>query len=161
MDARDPTGGSSALSDLIDKFGGAILADLMQYYHVDLRDLLLDEAPISPRFVLSLVLCLPKDGAFYAERRGGQEFRGWDEDRYALANIYDAVQTGNYLFSLVNHNPNRASPKKPSAYPRPDDTKPKNAPPKPGSFAAMVVAAKKAERERMDKEAANAKQRRC
>ncbi|ASR86134.1 tail assembly chaperone [Mycobacterium phage BobSwaget] len=149
-------GGSRALAELIDKFGGAILADLLQYYRVDLRDLFSDEAPISPRFVLALVLCLPKDGAFFAERRGGQQFRGWDEDRYALADIYDAVQAGNHLFMMANRDPNKAKPKAPKPYPRPDDTKPKDTAPKPGSFAAMVVAAKKAARERREREEANA-----
>ncbi|AMB18514.1 tail assembly chaperone [Mycobacterium phage NaSiaTalie] len=149
-------GGSRALAELIDKFGGALLADLRQYYQVDLRDLFRDEDPLSPRFVLALVLCLPKDGAFYAERRGGQQYRGWDEDRYALADIYDAVQAGNHLFMMAHRDPNKPKPKAPKAYPRPDDMKPKDAAPKPGSFAAMVVAAKKAARERREREEANA-----
>ncbi|AZV00820.1 tail assembly chaperone [Mycobacterium phage Malec] len=149
-------GGSRALAELIDKFGGALLADLRQYYQVDLRDLFRDEDPLTPRFVLALVLCLPKDGAFYAERRGGQQFRGWDEDRYALADIYDAIQGGNHLFMMAHRDPNKAKPKAPKPYPRPDDTQPKNEAPKPGSFAAMVVAAKKAARERREREEANA-----
>ncbi|AMS01021.1 tail assembly chaperone [Mycobacterium phage ArcherNM] len=149
-------GGSRVLAELIDKFGGAILADLLQYYRVDLRDLFSEEAPISPRFVLALVLCLPRDGAFYAERRGGQQYRGWDEDRYALADIYDAVQAGNHLFMMAHRDPNKAKPKAPKPYPRPDDMTPKNDAPKPGSFAAMVVAAKKAARERREREEANA-----
>lgn len=115
-----------------------------------------DEAPLSPRFVLALVLCLPKDGAFYAERRGGQQYRGWDEDRYALADIYDAVQAGNHLFIMAHRDPNKPKPQAPKAYPRPDDLAPKQAAPKPGSFAAMVVAAKKAARERREREEANA-----
>ncbi|AMW64104.1 tail assembly chaperone [Mycobacterium phage EvilGenius] len=149
-------GESRALAELIDKFGGALLADLLQYYRVDLRDLFRDEAPLTPRFVLALVLCLPKDGAFYAERRGGQQYRGWDEDRHALADIYDAIQAGNHLFMMANRDPNKAKPKAPKPYPRPDDNKPKDAAPPPGSFAAMVVAAKKAARERREREEANA-----
>ncbi|QDH47843.1 tail assembly chaperone [Mycobacterium phage Benvolio] len=149
-------GGSRALAELIDKFGGALLADLLQYYRVDLRDLFRDEDPLTPRFVLALVLCLPKDGAFYAERRGGQQYRGWDEDRHALADIYDAVQAGNHILMMVNRDPNKPKPKAPKPYPRPDDNKPKDAAPPPGSFAAMVVAAKKAARERREREEANA-----
>ncbi|QFP95510.1 tail assembly chaperone [Mycobacterium phage GaugeLDP] len=147
-------GGSRALAGLIDKYGGAILADLLQYYRVDLRDLFADEDPLSPRFVLALVLCLPKDGAFYAERRGGQQYRGWDEDRYALADIYDAVQAGNHILLLANRDPNKPKPKAPKAYPRPDDLEAKPAAPKPGSFAAMVVAAKTAARKRREQESA-------
>ncbi|QXO13302.1 tail assembly chaperone [Mycobacterium phage Trooper] len=146
-------GGSRALAELIDKFGGAILADLLQYYRVDLRDLFSEEAPLSPRFVLALVLCLPKDGAFYAARRGGQQYRGWDEDRYALANIYDAIQAGNHMFLMANRDKSKPKPKAPQAYPRPDDLE-KTTAPKPGSFAAMVVAAKKAARERREQESA-------
>ncbi|AEL17858.1 tail assembly chaperone [Mycobacterium phage Trixie] len=149
-------GGSRALAELIDKFGGAILADLLQYYRVDLRDLFSDENPISPRFVLALVLCLPRDGAFFAERRGGQQYRGWDEDRYALADIYDAIQAGNHMFMMANRDPSKPKPKAPKSYPRPDDDKTKNEAPKPGSFAAMIVAAKKAAREKREREEANA-----
>ncbi|QNL30382.1 tail assembly chaperone [Mycobacterium phage SuperCallie99] len=147
-------GGSRVLAGLIDKFGGAILADLLQYYMVDLRDLFSEEDPISPRFVLALVLCLPKDGAFYAERRGGQQYRGWDEDRYGLADIYDAIQAGNHILMLANRDPNKPKPQAPKPYPRPEDTEKKTAAPKPGSFAAMVVAAKKATRERKERESA-------
>ncbi|AMS00924.1 tail assembly chaperone [Mycobacterium phage Loser] len=149
-------GGSRVLAELIDKFGGALLADLREYYQVDLRDLFSEEAPISPRFVLALVLCLPKDGAFYAERRGGQQYRGWDGQLNALADIYDVIQAGNHLFMLAHRDPNKAKPKAPQPYPRPDDIKTKDAAPKPGSFAAMVVAAKKAARERREREEANA-----
>ncbi|ALF02166.1 tail assembly chaperone [Mycobacterium phage LadyBird] len=148
-------GGSRALAELIDKFGGALLADLRQYYQVDLRDLFRDEDPLTPRFVLVLVLCLPKDGAFYAARRGGMQYRGWDEDRYALADIYDAINAGNHLFMMANRDRTKPKPKAPTPYPRPDDHK-KTEAPKPGSFAAMVVAAKKAARERREREEANA-----
>ncbi|MEI6001130.1 hypothetical protein H3V53_29295 [Paraburkholderia bengalensis] len=97
---------------------------------------------------------LPKTGAFYAERRGGQQYRGWDEDRYALADIYDAVQAGNHILLMANRDPKKPKPKAPKAYPRPDDFE--KTTPKPGSFAAMVVAAKKAAREKREREEANA-----
>ncbi|AGR46439.1 tail assembly chaperone [Mycobacterium phage Odin] len=148
-------GGSRVLAELIDKHGGAILCDLLQYFRVDLRDLFRDEDPLSPRFVLALVLCLPKDGAFYASRRGGQQYRGWDEDRYALADIYDAVQANTHMFLLANRDPKKPKPKAPKSYPRPDDLEPHKAAHKPGSFAAMVVAAKKAARERREREEAD------
>ncbi|AAC18466.2 tail assembly chaperone [Mycobacterium phage Lakes] len=147
-------GGSRALAELIDKFGGAILSDLSEYHGVDLRDLFRDEDPLSPRYVLNLVIHLPKTGAFYAERRGGQQYRGWDEDRYALADIYDAVQAGNHILLMANRDPKKPKPKAPKAYPRPDDFE--KTTPKPGSFAAMVVAAKKAAREKREREEANA-----
>jgi hypothetical protein len=117
-------------------------------YGFDLRELLSEEDPASPRYVLNLILNLPKTGAFYASRRGGQQYRGWDEDRYALADIYDAVQAGNHILMMANRDPNKPKPKPPQSYPRPDDLEPKQAAPKKGSFAAMIVAAKKAQRER-------------
>ncbi|BBC43845.1 putative tail assembly chaperone [Mycobacterium phage GS4E] len=83
------------------------------------------------------------------------QYRGWDEDRYALADIYDAVQAGNHLFMMANRDRSKPKPKAPTPYPRPDDHK-KTEAPKPGSFAAMVVAAKKAARERREREEANA-----
>lgn len=89
---------------------------------------------------------LPKTGALFAERRGGQQFRGWDEDRNALADIYDAVQAGNHILLMANRDPNKPKPKAPKPYPRPDDNEKKAV--KPGSFAAMVVAAAKAQKER-------------
>lgn len=122
----------------------------MQYYGIDLRDLFRDDDPLSPRFVLALVINLTKEGAFFASRRGGQQYRGWTEQTYALAKLVDSVEAGNHLFTLAHRDPKKSKPKPPRPYPRPDDMEPQKAAPKPGSFAAMVVAAKAALRRKKE-----------
>lgn len=95
---------------------------------------------------MALVVNLPKDGAFYASRLGGPQWRGWNEDRAALAEMVDALNVGNHYFLMANRNPDKPKPKPPRPFPRPGDDDVKPAAPKKGSFAAMVVAAKKAQR---------------
>lgn len=144
MDGRVPVGGSRALAGLIDKHGEAILADLLLYYGVDLRDLF-SENSLSPRYVLTLILHLPTDGAFYASRRGGQEFRGWDVDRYALVSLVNAQRAGNHILLMANRDPKRAKPVAPEPFPTPDEKKSR---PKPGSFAGVVASMMAAQRRR-------------
>ena len=148
MDRVYSGGGSRALAELIDEHGGAIISDLLHYYSVDIRQLLKEEDPISPRYVLNLIVNLPKDGAFYASRRGGPQYRGWDEDRYALAALIDAQQAANYMFIMANRDPKRPKPTPPKPYFRPDGLDTTSSKPTPGSFAAMVVAAKVAHRKK-------------
>jgi hypothetical protein len=115
---------------------------------VDLRDLFSSESPLSPRYVLALILHLPADGAFYASRRGGQEFRGWDVDRYALVSLVNAQHANNYILTMVNRDPKKPKPKPPEPFPTPGDKDKPN--PKPGSFAlvaASMMAAQRRKRE--------------
>lgn len=70
-----------------------------------------------------------------------------------LADLIDSVRVGNHLFVLAHRDPKKSKPADPKPYPRPQDLEPKKAAPKPGSFAAMVVAAKAALRRK--KEAMN------
>ncbi|QLF84588.1 tail assembly chaperone [Mycobacterium phage Gail] len=143
-------GGSRVLASLIDKHGEAILSDLLHHYQLDLRLLWSEEAPLSPRYVLALIMQLPTDGAFYASRRGGIQFRGWDADRYALVAAVNALRANNHILTVVNRDPAKPKPKPPEPFPTPDsDTK---SAPKPGSFAHMIVAAKRAHRLRKEKE---------
>lgn len=107
------------------------------YYRVDLRDLFDDEAPLSPRYTLLLISHLPTDGAFYASRRGGQQFRGWDADRYALVAQVNAQRANNHILTMVNRDPKKPKPKPPEWFPTPDDEI-KSV--KPGSFAAVAAA---------------------
>lgn len=151
MGRRDATGGSRVLASLIDKHGEAILSDLLHYYQVDIRELFSDEAPLSPRYVLALIMNLPTSGAFYASRRGGSQFRGWDVDRYALVAAVNAMRANNHILLMVNRDPSKPKPKAPESFPTPDSDK-SNAP-KPGSFADMVIRAKRAAR--LKKEAMN------
>ena len=115
---------------------------------MDLRDLFA-EVPLSPRYVLSLVLHLPTDGAFYASRRGGMEFRGWDVDRYALVALVNAQRAGNHIQLMINRDPKRAKPEPPEPFPIPGDEAGKSKP-KKGSFAAIastMMAAQRRKRE--------------
>lgn len=130
-----------------------MLSDLLHHYQVDLRGLFRDEDPLSPRYVLALVLDLPKDGAFYASRRGGREYRGWDETRYALAELVDAMSGSNYMFQMANRDPAKPKPKLPSPFPRPDNSEPKKAAPAPNSFAGIVASMMAEQRRRRDEQA--------
>jgi hypothetical protein len=79
---------------------------------------------------------LPSDGAFFASRRGGPEFRGWDTDRYALVALVNAARVGNYIQTMVHRDPKRAKPAAPPPFPTPDGEDHR---PKPGSFAAIAA----------------------
>ena len=102
--------------------------------------------------MLSLILHLPTDGAFFASRRGGQQFRGWDAGRYALVAQVNAQRATNHILTMVNRDPKKAKPKPPEPFPTPDVTdKPKTH--EPGSFAAIaasMVAAQRRKRELMN-----------
>lgn len=107
-----------------------------------------DADPLSPRFVLSLILHLPTDGAFFASKRGGQQFRGWDVDRYALVALVNAARAGNHIQLMVNRDPKKPKPKAPEPFPVPgDESKPAH---KPGSFAAIAASMMAAQRRKRE-----------
>ncbi len=122
--------------------------DLLHYCRVDLRDLFKDEDPLSPRYVLALIMGLPTDGAFYASRRGGQQFRGWDVDRYALVAQVNAQRATNHIMMMVNRDPKKPKPAPPDYFPIPDEDKPSK--PKPGSFAAIAASMMAAQRRKRE-----------
>lgn len=125
------------------------MSDLLHYYRLDIRDLFSDANPLSPRYLLSLIKHLPTDGAFFAARQGGQEFRGWDTDRYALVSLVNAQRAGNHILMMVNRDPKRPKPKPPEPFPIPgDDVKKKTL--KPGSFAAIAASMLEAQRRKKE-----------
>ncbi|QFP95092.1 tail assembly chaperone [Gordonia phage MinecraftSteve] len=134
-------GGSRVLAELIDKHGGAILSDLLHEYGVDLRDMFDDDTILSPRYVLNLIVNLPETSAFYASRRGGHQYRGWDIERYMLVALVNGQRMANYMFQLANRDPKKSSvPPAPEPFPVPDEMDKKKKPaPKPGSFAAVAA----------------------
>lgn len=140
MDGGDPAGGSRQLALLIDRYGEFLLPDLKHYYGLDLRDLLSEDRPLSPRFVLAHVTNLPYDSALVAEFRGGQQFRGWDKDRYMTATLIDAIRLLQYIFVLANSDPKKTKPKPPAPYPLPDGQVEAKKPDTPGSFAFIAKA---------------------
>ncbi len=128
MDENHATGGSHYLGQLIDDYGDCLVADLFEVYHVDLRDLYRDD--MSPRWLLTLITQLPAGSRFYAQRRGGPQFRGWDESRYALVAAVNAIRSLQYTY-VSAHSKRRPTPPKPM--PIPDDARRKKD--TPGSFA--------------------------
>ncbi len=110
----------------------------MQYYGVDLRQLFHDDDPLSPNYVLTLVVNLPRDSALAASRRGGPQYRGWDEDRYALVAMVNAQRAANHMFLLAHSDPKKSKPKAPEPFPIPDNQS-KSSRPKQGSFAAIAA----------------------
>jgi hypothetical protein len=138
VDGNDPTGGSRELARLIDRYGELLIPDLKHYYGIDLRELFLDPPPWTPRFLLSHINNLPYDSAFVAELRGGQQFRGWDENRYLLAANVNAIRVLSHIFILANMDPKKRKPDTPSPWPLPDKQEKKKRQDKPGSFAFIA-----------------------
>lgn len=153
MDEGFPIGGSRLLAKLIDEHGEAILADLLHYYRVDLRDLFSETNPLSPRYVLALIVNMPEDSAFAASKSGGAEYRGWDSAQYTRAALVNAVNTSNYLTIMVNRDPKKAAPNPPDPFPTPGSTH-RTKSHAPNSFAAIAASMIAAQKKK--KEAANA-----
>lgn len=160
MDGECERGGSLELARLIDEYGQHLIPDLKQYYGIDLRDLFSEDDPLDPRWVLIHVANLPIASSFVAMQRGGLEFRGWDEDRYADADMIDALQDIAYILIMANRDPNKTAPPPPKRYRRPgvksqeelsDDKKTTF---KAGSFGDMLQQAKRNKRKRLAAEAA-------
>ena len=112
---------------------------------MDLRDLFSEVNPLSPRYVLALILQLPTGGAFYASRRGGTKFRGWDESMYARVATVNAIRATNHILMMVNRDPKKKRPAEPEMFPTPDDDETKAIAPKRNSFAAVVAQMKEAQ----------------
>lgn len=141
MGQRNATPGSRALAKLIDEYGEALIPELREYYGIDLRDLFSEDRPLSPRWVLLHANALPLGSASVAAKRGGPEFRGWDEGRYMMASLINAVRLNTHTFVLAHIDPKKTHPELPKMYPLPDDIKERTKPaPKPGSFAAIALA---------------------
>ncbi len=133
MDGRHPGGGSRGLAELIDEYGEHLAADLLEHYQVDLRDLFHPTRPLTPLWLLVLIRGLPEDCRFNAERRGGQEFRGWDADRWAAVATVNAVRALTYTYVSAH---SKSRPKPPEPFPVPGGARKNNG---PGSFAFIAA----------------------
>lgn len=101
---------------------------------------------MTPKWVLTLLTGLdPYDSRFYAEKRGGQEFRGWDPDRYATAATVDAVRALTWVYVAAHV---KRKPKLPDPFPTPK-AKTKKAD-KPGSFAHTAFSLLSAAKQRKE-----------
>jgi hypothetical protein len=102
---------------------------------VDLRDLFRDDGRLTPLYLLSLIRGLPMESRFNSERRGGQQFRGWDAGRYIDVATVNAVRALQWTY-VAAHSKNK--PKPPEAFPIPDKSvRRKNK--GPGSFAFIAA----------------------
>lgn len=160
MDGAHPGGGSLELARLIDEHGQHLIPDLLHEYGIDLRDLLLEDSPLDPKWVLIHVWNLPIASSFMAIQRGGLNFRGWDQAQYDSASLIDAINDVAYILIMANRDPSKPAPKPPARYKRPNDpTAPENLPDdqktsfKPGSFGDMLQKAKRNKRARLAREA--------
>ena len=135
MDGFDSIGGSVWLGELIDNFGEYIACDLTETYGIDLRDIFRDDSDMSPRWLLSHIKNLPLGSRFYSEQRGGQQFRGWDESRYAMVATVNAVRALQYTY-ITAHSKKR--PQLPEMFPVPEKEIVKKKV-MPNSFAAIAA----------------------
>lgn len=81
---------------------------------------------------------LPMGSATVAEIRGGEQFRGWDLDRYMTARLIDSVQALRYITLLAHSDPKRRKPPAPEPFPTPDKIHKKTKDAQPGSFAFIA-----------------------
>lgn len=110
-------GGSRQLVQLIDDHGPAVLADLLRYYGVDLRDLWRDGTDLTPRYVFWLVEHLPADSATYAAMKGGAEYRPWTIETYLLAQAVNLLAGANHQRAGKRMRRAPVQPPKPKATP--------------------------------------------
>lgn len=140
MGRGDPGGGSAGLARLIDRYGEQLVADFQAEYGLNLALTLRPGSGHSPKTVLALVQQLPPGSRTIAAVRGGDQFLGWDADRYLTAALLDAVRETTYAVIATN----TAKGKKPKP-PKPVD-RPKRNPQARGSNTAAnpfaVMAAK-------------------
>lgn len=102
---------------------------------MDLRDIFVPGSRLTPLYVLVLVQGLPDGSRFYAERRGGPEFRGWDSGRYATVAVVNAVRALQYTYVAAH---SKSKPPPPDPFPIPDKQTRRRAT-GPGSFAFMAA----------------------
>lgn len=117
MDGRHPSGGSRWLAELVDDYGEHVAADLLETYGVDLRDIFTPESRLTPRWIAVLVNGLPVGSRYMAERRGGQQFRDWTPQVYALVSCANTLRSLQYVTVAIN---SKTKPKLPAPFPIPD-----------------------------------------
>lgn len=96
MDGRHRAGGSRALVSLIEKAGGAIYADLLREYGVDLRHLFDDSGELSPKRALILIENLPPSSRTVTLIGDNPEAYGWDLSAHMLASVIDTIRENTY-----------------------------------------------------------------
>lgn len=143
MGGGDAAGGSSALAELIDKFGEQILADLQSEYGVNLVQALKPGGGHSPKTILVLVRQLPPESRTTAAMRGGEQFNGWGVDRYLLTSVIDAINYNTYALVASN---SKKKPKEPQPAYRPSNKPQRGKDNETNPFRQKLQAAKKAQK---------------
>jgi hypothetical protein len=137
VDGIHIVGGSVWLGELIDQYGEYLVADLTETYNIDLRDIFRDDKDLSPRWLMAHILNLPLGSRFYAEQQGGQQFRGWDESRYAQVATVNAIRALQYTYISAH---SKRKPPMPDMFPIPEATvKVRKKKQGPGSFAYIAA----------------------
>jgi len=134
----DPAGGSYGLAGLIDEHGESVLADLQEYYSLNLVDMLRPGSGYSPLHILTLLRQLPVESRTMSALRGGPQFRGWDTKQYFLASLIDAVRENTYAFICSNIQKKSDLPPAPEPVETPDHPA-KSKKPKQNAFAQMAA----------------------
>ena len=90
------------------------MADLQEFYGLNLVEEM--RAGMSPAQVIVLVRQLPIESRTVAQLRGGEQFRGWGQDRYMFAQLLDSVNGTTYAVVASN---SKRKPKAPKPVQRP------------------------------------------
>lgn len=122
----------------------------MSEYGFSLLDLFRGDAAGGVLWVLNLITQLPTSGRFYAEKRGGIQYRDWDPQTYATAAMVTAIRALQYTYILSKTDPKKRSRVPvPEPYPIPETSiRSQRKKTKPGSFRSVVTAAFSAARKK-------------
>lgn len=137
MDGVHTSGGSLQLGELIDEHGQWIAADLMDTYGVDIRDVMVPDSGVTPRWLLTLIAGLGEDTRYAASCRGGQHLRGWTMDRYLSVYRLETLRATQWIHTAANSK-NRPPFPKPFPLPKAKQQRPEKRPEPPGSFAFIA-----------------------
>lgn len=107
-----------------------------------------ENSTLTTQYVLALIAYLPPESAFEAEKRGGQQFRGWNAQMYAIVAAVNALRSLQHMYVLTHLNKKASKPKPPEPFPIPQKKKEEQTSFKPGSFGGMVSSMMAASRRR-------------
>lgn len=103
---------------------------------MDIRDVFVPDSGVTPRWLLVLISELDTKSRYVAELNGGQQFRGWDIDRWANVFSLETLRAIQWIYTAAHVDKKPALPK---PFPVPRDERPQDkTPDKPGSFAFIA-----------------------
>lgn len=107
-----------------------------------------ENSTLTPEYLLALITYLPVESAFEAEKRGGQQFRGWNAQAYAIVAAVNALRSLQHMYVLTHLSKKASKPKSPEPFPIPQKKKEEQTSFRPGSFGGMVGSMMAASRRR-------------